>query len=77
MKGLSGFLRYHCPILLGVSRKSTLGSLLKQDVEHRLAGGLGLAVYAALQGVSIIRTHDVGATKQALDMVDAVVNAVD
>jgi len=63
------------PLLLGVSRKSTLGAVLQQDVSHRLPGALGASVFAALQGVTMIRTHDVGATKQALDMVDAIVHA--
>ena len=71
---LSVFQTYGLPLLYGASRKSTIGSVLNQPVTHRLAGGLGLAVFAALQGVSIIRTHDVGETQQALCMVDAVVH---
>lgn len=65
--------RYACPILLGVSRKSTIGAVLQKDVGGRLSGGLAIAVYAALQGVGIIRTHDVDETCQALKMVDAIV----
>tara|TARA_R110002126_G_scaffold110918_2_gene248537 strand:- start:67260 stop:68045 length:786 start_codon:yes stop_codon:yes gene_type:complete len=72
---LQAFQRYDRPLLLGVSRKSTLGVVLQQDVTHRLPGALGVTVYAALHGVTMIRTHDVGATKQALDMVDAIVQA--
>ena len=77
IKGLFDFQRHGRPIVLGVSRKSMLGAVLKKDIDHRLAGGLGVAVYAALQGAAIIRTHDVDETKQALDMVDAVICAVD
>ena len=51
--------QHKLPLMLGVSRKSTLGTILKSPVEKRLAGGLAIAVYAALQGVSLIRTHDV------------------
>ena len=72
---LQAFQRYDRPLLLGVSRKSTLGVVLQQDVTHRLPGALGVTVYAALHGVTMIRTHDVGATKQALDMVGAIVQA--
>ncbi len=75
IRGLREFQCHHRPIVLGVSRKSTLGAVLKKEVNHRLAGGLGVAVYAALQGAAIIRTHDVDETKQALDMVDAVICA--
>ena len=74
---LSLFQSHQLPVLLGCSRKSTLGNILKQPVTNRLPGGLGLAVFAALQGVSMIRTHDVGATQQALHLVDAVVTIAD
>jgi len=69
------FQSYDRPLLLGVSRKSTLGAVLEQELAHRLPGALGATVFAVLNGVTMIRTHDVGATKQALDMVDAIVQA--
>lgn len=72
---LQAFQIHDLPLLLGVSRKSTLGTVLQQDVDHRLPGALGLTVFAAMQGVTMIRTHDVGATKQALDIVDAMIQA--
>lgn len=62
---ISQFQSHRLPILLGVSRKSTLGKILDQPPEGRMAGGLALAVYAMLVGVSVIRTHDVLETKQA------------
>ena len=65
--------RYNCPVLLGVSRKSTIGAVLQKDVGERLSGGLAITVYAALQGVGIFRTHDVDETCQALNMVHAIV----
>ncbi|CDZ75944.1 Dihydropteroate synthase [Legionella massiliensis] len=72
VKQLAKFKRHNRPIMLGVSRKSTLGAILNAPVDKRLAGGLALAVYASLQGVSIIRTHDVAETNQALLMVQAI-----
>jgi dihydropteroate synthase len=65
---------YHfdIPILLGVSRKSTLGRLLNKDVDGRLTAGIAVAVYAAMKGVAIIRTHDVDETIQALHIIDAI-----
>ena len=62
------FQRHALPILLGVSRKSTLGKILDQPPEGRMVGGLTLAIYAMLVGISIIRTHDVLETKQAFRM---------
>ncbi len=64
------------PLLVGVSRKSMIGSILsKQDepraVSERVHGGLAFATLAASQGVSIIRTHDVQATRDVVDTVFA------
>lgn len=60
--------RFH--LMLGVSRKSTIGLVLNQSKDQRLSGGLALSVFAALQGAAIIRTHDVSETRQALSMID-------
>lgn len=65
---IAQFQRHAMPILLGVSRKSTIGAILDQPPEGRMVGGLTLAIYAMLVGVSIIRTHDVLETKQAFKM---------
>jgi dihydropteroate synthase len=60
------------PLLVGVSRKSFIGTILGRVVEERLHGGLGLAALAVMSGARIIRTHDVAATRDAIGMVDAV-----
>ncbi len=72
---LREFQHHNLPLLLGVSRKSTIGAVLQKPVLERLPGGLAIAVLAALQGVSIIRTHDVAATSQALQMIHAIVGS--
>jgi dihydropteroate synthase len=59
---------HDCPILLGVSRKSSIGVLLDQPVEERLVGSLTLAVCGVNNGANIIRAHDVKETVQALTM---------
>lgn len=59
------------PILIGVSRKSMLGTLLDRPVEQRLAGGLALAAAAALAGASILRVHDVAETVDAVKIATA------
>ncbi len=58
------------PLLLGVSRKSTIGAVLQQTVDKRLSGGLALSVFAALKGVAMLRTHDVAETSASLRMID-------
>ena len=60
------------PILVGLSRKRTLGSLTGRDVENRLPAGIAAAVLAFERGASIIRTHDVAATVDALRIAAAV-----
>ncbi len=73
VRNISAFQQHGAPLLLGVSRKSTIGSVLQKTVFERLSGSIAVAVFAALQGVSIIRTHDVDETHQALEMVHAIV----
>jgi dihydropteroate synthase len=60
------------PILLGVSRKSTLGLLLGgAPVEERLEASLAAAVAGVLRGAALVRVHDVRATARALKVADA------
>lgn len=66
---------FNLPVLLGVSRKSTIGIILNKEVDKRLIGSISLAVFAALQGIGIVRTHDVDETHQALKMIKAVYEA--
>ncbi len=75
LQRLKSFQCHGLPILLGVSRKSTLGAVLHKDIHERMPGGLAVAAFAVLNGVTIIRTHDVGETNQALQMLEAIVSA--
>jgi dihydropteroate synthase len=53
-------------VCVGLSRKSLVGRATGAAVEDRLPGSLAGAVYAASQGVQILRVHDVAETRQAL-----------
>lgn len=64
--------QFALPLMLGVSRKHTLGVLLDKKVHERLIGGIAIAVYAALNGVGILRTHDADETAQAFKIIDAI-----
>ncbi len=60
------------PVLIGVSRKSTLGTLTGRRVDEREAASVAAAVISFLNGADIIRAHDVGATVDALRIATAV-----
>ncbi len=61
------------PILLGTSRKSTLGKVLDLPPQERVEATLATTVLAAMAGVDIVRVHDVRANVRAARMADAVV----
>ena len=56
------------PLLVGWSRKSTLGRITGQPVRERLAASLAAALVAAQRGAHVLRVHDVAATVQALQV---------
>jgi len=61
------------PVLVGLSRKSLIGTLLGDvPTDKRLYGGLALAVLAAAKGAAIVRVHDVQPTVEALTVAQAV-----
>jgi dihydropteroate synthase len=63
------------PILVGASRKSFIGRLSDAPVERRLAGGLAAHALAVWGGASVVRTHDVPETVQAMAVARAIRSA--
>ncbi len=61
-----------CPMLIGASRKSFLAGADERPPSERLIGSLGVAMWCAQRGVSILRVHDVEETKQILDLVEII-----
>jgi dihydropteroate synthase len=57
---------YGLPVLIGVSRKSFLGSLVEVGVEERLVATLAANLAAAASGAAIFRVHDVAEHVAAL-----------
>ncbi len=55
-----------CPLLLGWSRKSTLGQLTGRPVGERVAASVAAAIAAVQHGAAIVRVHDVAETVDAL-----------
>nr|WP_113868409.1 dihydropteroate synthase [Brenneria salicis]NMN92818.1 dihydropteroate synthase [Brenneria salicis ATCC 15712 = DSM 30166]RBP59736.1 dihydropteroate synthase [Brenneria salicis ATCC 15712 = DSM 30166]RLM29844.1 dihydropteroate synthase [Brenneria salicis ATCC 15712 = DSM 30166] len=67
--------RFGLPLLVGMSRKSMIGQLLKVPPLQRVQGSVACAVIAAMQGVQIIRVHDVKETVDAMRIVEATLAA--
>jgi len=56
-----------CPLVVGLSRKSFIGTLAQEtDPRQRLPGSLAAALFALSRGASVVRVHDVRATRQAI-----------
>lgn len=53
-------------IVIGVSRKSFIGSITGEPVGRRLGGSIAAAILATMNGANIVRVHDVPETVQAL-----------
>jgi len=63
------------PILIGASRKSFIGNVLKLPVSERLEGSLAIGSLSVFQGANIIRTHDVKETRRVVDLIRAVMKS--
>ena len=67
MNGLALFHGLGCPIVIGASRKRTIGALSGEaPSDRRLAGSIALMLKAVEQGAQIVRVHDVYESVQAL-----------
>jgi dihydropteroate synthase len=60
-----------CPVLVGVSRKSMIGLMTGRPVEDRLTGTLSVGLKAVQMGARVLRVHDVGPHRDALDQIAA------
>ena len=60
------------PLLVGLSRKSVLGSITGADEGQRLYASIAASVISAMKGARILRVHDVKATVDALKVVTAI-----
>lgn len=66
LAGLTQYRRFGRPVCLGVSRKGFLGK--DREPEERMVAGLAVACHGIVtNAVQIIRTHDVKATREAID----------
>ncbi len=78
IKKFKAFTKFKLPLLVGVSRKSHLGKILQakfnlDDIpapNARIEAGLAETAVAVLNGASLVRTHDVLATKKFITILD-------
>jgi dihydropteroate synthase len=70
---LDAFTKWGRPLLLGASRKSFIGLKSGASPQERLPASLACACWAARIGADIIRTHDVAATRQAVELTRSLV----
>lgn len=74
LQRLQAFHEFDLPLLVGLSRKSMIGTVTDRSVENRLAGSIAGATIAAMKGAQIIRVHDVKETVDAMKVVHATLN---
>ena len=63
------------PLLVGWSRKGTLGLLTGRPVGERLSASVAAVLAAVLRGAHVVRVHDVAATVATVQVVDAILNS--
>ena len=67
LRNLAKFGDLGCSLLVGLSRKSMLGTITgKKNVADRLGSSIAASVFAVSQGADIVRVHDVNETRDAL-----------
>jgi len=75
LKALATFRSLGQPVLVGVSRKSFIGSVLNRPVSERLMGTAAAVATAVLKGAQIVRVHDVAPMRDVVNMVMAIQHA--
>ena len=72
LRGLERLAAAGYPLLVGLSRKSVLGAVTGRVVSDRVASSVAAALAAVARGARVLRVHDVAATRDALDVWQAV-----
>jgi dihydropteroate synthase len=71
LRNFSAFKLLQCPLLAGISRKSTIYKTLGTTADEALNGTTVLNTVALLNGASILRVHDVKEAKEAIQLIHA------
>ena len=68
LRNLSALTTLNCPLVVGISRKSMIEKLLGRGLADRLPGSLALNLIALQRGASVLRVHDVAATRDIINV---------
>ena len=71
MRGLPAIAALGYPVLVGLSRKRTIGDITGRGADDRVAGSVAAALVAVQNGASLVRVHDVKETVDALKVWEA------
>ena len=75
IKNISIYHSLGLPILLGISRKRFIKELSNiNDSSSRLGGTISSSIFAMMQGVQILRVHDVNEVKQSIKVFKELIN---
>jgi dihydropteroate synthase len=69
---LHTFIKFDCPVLVGVSRKAFIGKIADRPVEDRLWGTAAAVALAVEHGAQIVRVHDVRAMRDVVKVAAAI-----
>jgi dihydropteroate synthase len=72
LRSLGAFAATGFPVVVGLSRKSSLGAITGRDVDERMPASVAAALAAVARGAAIVRVHDVRETVDALRVWHAV-----
>ncbi len=75
LKHLEIFKTLHCPICVGPSRKSFIGTITGLSAKERLEGTLAALTISIMNGANIVRVHDVNECNRAIQVIDAIRSA--
>ncbi|MDE0432403.1 MAG: dihydropteroate synthase [Bryobacterales bacterium] len=75
LRRLSEFKELPYPVLIGVSRKSSIGQITGAPVDERLPGTLAATAIAVLNGADVVRVHDVKECREAVQVAEAIRSA--
>ena len=75
LKNLDSFIDLGCPILIGTSRKSSIGQINGKEANDRLNGTIASNVMALINGARIFRVHDVKENKDALLVANEIIRS--
>ena len=72
VRGLDEFRKLEKPLLVGLSRKSFIGSVLNKPADERAFGTSAACAAAIINGADILRVHDVAEMRDVARMIDAI-----